>query len=327
MYSRNAVVKLAESWVGMNEKNGSHKQIVDIYNSSSNPLPRNLKMQYNWAWCACTWSALAIKLGYTAIMPIEISCGFLIDQAKAMGCWVEDDAYIPKPGDAVLYDWQDKSGKADNYGWPDHVGVVTYVNEPAGYFVVTEGNYNDSVKKRTVLINGAYIRGFITPKYDEDLEWNNELKGGKPDKEIAHEVITGLWGNGEERRRNLEACGYDYEQIRYLVNLILNGEADANEVKDTNPDQPTKKQVVATAYARFKDQSYTGNYRTTANLYCRNDAGTNKKALCLIPKGTIVRNYGYFNRCNGVDWLFVHVILDGVAYNGYCHSGYLSAVK
>ena len=71
-YSRSAVVNLVNSWVGKNEADGSYKSIIDLYNSKA-PFPRNTKMQYGWAWCACTWSALAKALGYTAIMPVEIS--------------------------------------------------------------------------------------------------------------------------------------------------------------------------------------------------------------------------------------------------------------
>ena len=90
---------------------------------------------YGWAWCACTWSALAVKLNYLAIMPIEISCYYLIEAAKKMGAWQENDDYIPEPGDAILYDWQD-SGTGDNTGNPDHVGTVTYVNRDSGYTTV-----------------------------------------------------------------------------------------------------------------------------------------------------------------------------------------------
>lgn len=102
--SRAAVVNLVNSWLGKNESDGSYKSIIDIYNSFTGAFPRGTKMQYGWAWCACTWSALAIKLGYISIMPIEISCFYLIEAAKKMGIWVEDDAYVPSPGDAVLYD-------------------------------------------------------------------------------------------------------------------------------------------------------------------------------------------------------------------------------
>lgn len=82
--SRQAVVDLICSWEGLNEADGSYKKIVDIYNSYTGSFPRGVKMQYGWAWCACTWSATAIKLGYTDIMPIEIGCEELINRAKKM---------------------------------------------------------------------------------------------------------------------------------------------------------------------------------------------------------------------------------------------------
>ena len=160
-YSRDAVVQLAKSWVGLNEADGSYKNIIDIYNTQKT-FPRGTKMKYEWAWCACTWSALAIKLGYQDIMPIEISCIQLINIAKKMGIWVENDSYVPMPGDAILYDWQD-NGVGDNAGQPDHVGVVTMV--ACGTITVIEGNYNNRVGVRQIPIGGKFIRGFITPRY------------------------------------------------------------------------------------------------------------------------------------------------------------------
>mgnify|MGYP002928936804 FL=1 len=158
---------------------------------------------------------------YTAIMPIEISCYYLIERAKQMGVWEENDAHVPKLGEAVLYDWQD-NGVGDNTGTPDHVGTVTYVNQAAGYFVVTEGNYSDSVKKRTVSLNGRYIRGFITPKYDSDQAESKPVNTpGKSVSTVAHEVIAGQWGNGEARRKALSASGYDPDAIQKEVNLSL----------------------------------------------------------------------------------------------------------
>lgn len=43
-------------------------------------------------------------------------------------------------------------------------------------------------------------------------------------KDVALEVINGVWGNGEERRQRLEAAGYDYNKVQAAVNKILNGE-------------------------------------------------------------------------------------------------------
>lgn len=192
-YLRSEVVNLVKSWEGKNEADGSFKEIIDIYNSLGiSKLPRKIKMTYTMAWCACTWSALAIKLGYTKIIPIEISCGNLIEKAKKLGIWTENDEYIPSPGDAVLYDWQD-SGKGDNTGWPDHVGVVIEVNKAGGYFIVMEGNYNNAVKKRKMLINGKNIRGFITPKYDPEPVKTTKKKSVKA-KAKAKSFDTNLTG-------------------------------------------------------------------------------------------------------------------------------------
>ena len=39
--------------------------------------------------------------------------------------------------------------------------------------------------------------------------------------EIAKEVIDGKWGNGAERKKNLEAAGYDYAEVQKKVNELL----------------------------------------------------------------------------------------------------------
>lgn len=169
-YSRQKVVDLINSWIGKKESDGSYKEIIDIYNTlPASELPRGTRMLYSWAWCACTWSALAVKLGYTAIMPIEISCYYLIERAKKMGIWVENDAYVPSPGDAILYDWADGAnyGSTDNTAAPDHVGTVVSVNKAAGTFTVVEGNKSNAVGTRVMAVNGRYIRGFICPKYTD----------------------------------------------------------------------------------------------------------------------------------------------------------------
>lgn len=318
------VLELANSWLGKNEKDGSYKEIIDIYNSYKGPFPRGIKMQYSWSWCACTWSALAIKLGLTAIMPIEISCGELVKNAIKMNCWIEDDDYIPEPGDAVLYDWQD-SGTGDNVGWPDHVGLVDYVNRDEGYFTTIEGNYNDAVKKRTVSINGKSIRGFIHPKYQGITSIiPNPIQPGKDLNTVAHEVIAGQWGSGEERRKMLESKGYDYSAIQKIVNEILNGNSDKiPENPNVDLQQPYNKKVVATCKPASHRVNRIGDYRTLTNLYMRNDAGTNKKALCIIPKKTIVLCNGYYTDFNGTPWLYVNFIMNGVYYGGFSSSKYL----
>lgn len=320
-YSRSKVVELITSWIGMNEIDGSYKEIVDIYNSQSK-FPRGIKMIYGWAWCACTWSALGIKLGYTKIMPVEISCGELIKISKEMGCWEENDGYIPSPADGVLYDWDD-NGVGDNTGWPDHIGVVTYVNQEAGYMEVTEGNYNGSVKKRTISLNGRYIRGFITPRYDDSAVIPTGDIVKKDNNVLAHEVIAGKWGSGVARKIALTAAGYNYTDVQTLVNQILNGSAATTKDPIQDQSQPISKKVIATCAARKFDKEIAGTYTVTANLYCRNDSGTNKKALCVIPSGTKVKCYGNYNEANGVKWPYIQFTIDSVQYTGFSSGRYL----
>lgn len=164
-YYRSEIVKQAQAWIGYNEKDGSHKEIIDVYNSHT-PLARGYKMPYDGAWCSAFASAVAIKCGYTEIIPTEVSCYYHIELFKKMGCWVEDDTYVPKAGDYILYDWED-TGKGDNVGGPNHIGIVEKVVGDTIY-VIDGNNANDAVGRRTTKVNGKYIRGYGVPKYDAD---------------------------------------------------------------------------------------------------------------------------------------------------------------
>lgn len=162
--TREKIVAQARSWIGCKESDGSHKTIIDTYNSHK-PLARGYKLKYTDAWCAGFASACAIACGATDIIPTEVSCQKMIGLFQSMGLWVEDDAYVPQPGDYIFYDWQD-TGAGDNKGNSDHVGIVEKVVD--GVITVTEGNYSNAVKSRTLKVNGKYIRGYGVPKYNSE---------------------------------------------------------------------------------------------------------------------------------------------------------------
>lgn len=42
----------------------------------------------------------------------------------------------------------------------------------------------------------------------------------KTNQEIAKEIFQGKWGENLERKRRLEAAGYDYDKIMTIVNAI-----------------------------------------------------------------------------------------------------------
>jgi hypothetical protein len=160
------VVEQAKAWLGYNEKDGSHKKIIDTYNAHK-PLARGYKVKYTDAWCATFVSAVAIKVGYTDIMPTECGCQKMIELLKKIGSWVENENRTPNPGDIIFYDWED-NGVGDNTGHSDHTGIVEKVSN--GKITIIEGNYNNAVTRRTLSVNGKYIRGYGVPKYDAEVK-------------------------------------------------------------------------------------------------------------------------------------------------------------
>lgn len=159
---RYELVKTMIGWCGGKKGGREHIEILNTYNSHK-PLPRGYAVKPNDAYCATTVSAAAIKCGIGDKTIIECSCSELINQAKERGWWVEDDAYAPKPADLCLYDWGD-SGKGDDVGAPDHVGMVIAVGDEG--FTVAEGNVaGGAIGFRFMERDGRYIRGFICPNY------------------------------------------------------------------------------------------------------------------------------------------------------------------
>lgn len=163
MTQREKVVSTAQKYLGCKESNGSHKKIIDRYNSHK-PLARGYAVKYTDEWCATFVSAVSIECGLTDIMPTECSCTRMIDLYKKLGCWKETDSYVPSPGDIIMYDWQD-SGSGDNTSQPDHVGIVVSVT--GSNMRIIEGNKNEAVAYRDMKVNGKYIRGYCLPAYDK----------------------------------------------------------------------------------------------------------------------------------------------------------------
>lgn len=282
---RQFVVCIIAAWVGSVRSDARHKEILATYNAYK-PLPRNHKMLESEHYCAATVSAAWIKAGVDSVAVIECSCSKMVELAKQKGIWVEDDKYIPKPGDAVIYDWQDGKDFAttDNKGVPDHIGIVERVDGNA--MTIIEGNRPvGHVARHTLAVNGKYIRGFICPDY---------AALATPEKtitEIAREVIAGKWGNGADRKRRLIEAGYDYDVVQAEVNRLLKGD---------KPPKPIPAKSFGVSVAR--------KYTTKTELVLRCGAGNGYTAIKTLAKGAVVRCYGFYTRAaDGVRWLYVRV--------------------
>ena len=159
---RQQVISTAESWLGCNESDGSHKAIIDLYNSHT-PLARGYAVTYQDSWCATFCSVVSIQLELTHIIPTECGCEKQIGLFSDMGRWVEDDGYVPLPGDLIYYSSLD-SGLGDCDAWSDHVGIVVGTWGP--FIKVIEGNYENKVQYRILPVNSNGIRGYGIPDYE-----------------------------------------------------------------------------------------------------------------------------------------------------------------
>lgn len=185
------IINQAKSWIGCKESNGSHKKIIDVYNSHK-PLARNYKVKYTDSWCATFVSACAIKVGATDIIPTECSCGNMIELFKKKGIWIEDDNITPKAGDIIFYDWDKKDG------WPEHVGIVEKVSGKT--ITAIEGNKDNSVARRTISVGSSSIRGYGRPKYKaESTSTGKKIKvdgkWGKDTTKLA-QIVFGTEADG-----------------------------------------------------------------------------------------------------------------------------------
>jgi hypothetical protein len=298
---RQSVVDVMLGWLGANRGDAKHKDILSVYNSYK-PLPRGHKMTVNDHFCVATACAAYIKAGLDKITVIECSASKLVELAKAKGIWVEDDKHVPKPGDIVIYDWQDGTNYAssDNTGVPDHAGVVETVDAKAGAMTILEGNRPlGKVARHPLMVNGRYIRGYVCPDFASIATPEKTIT------EIAREVIDGKWGNGAERKRRLTEAGYDYDAVQAEVNRIL---SEAKPVKVL----PAKSFSIAVAR----------KYTAKTELVLRCGPGVGYAAIKTLPKGTVVRCYGFYTRANSVRWLYVRVNNSSVV--GYADERMLS---
>lgn len=93
--------------------------------------------------------------------------------------------------------------------------------------------------------------------------------------------------------------------------------------KETTTKVKTKK---ATKAAQSYSGSIAGTYKTTGSLNARNGAGTGHKILVTIPKGTKVKNYGYYTKVSKTKWLLVQFTYKNVQYTAFCSGKYLTKV-
>lgn len=156
-------------------------------------------------------------------------CPYVVTWAKRAGLWLGRTAN-PQPGDIVLF--------AGSNGVASHIGIVEKRNSASqvqtieGNTSTTSNDNGGAVMRRTRNYNTTsssfHVLGFVRPKYAK-AETPKPAPVDKPAKKplatIVQEVIDGKWGSGEQRKKKLQAAGYDYASVQAMVNELIKAEA------------------------------------------------------------------------------------------------------
>lgn len=151
------------------------------------------------AWCREWCKRVIDRTGVRPLIYVSSSCISLVSSvAKALDCglWVAQYASM---------------------------GIVNgYQAKPWN-----EGRYSCVMRQYTSSLRLPGYRGNLDGDkfYGDRAAWKaycnpRKTTSGKSVDELAGEVITGKWGNGSDRKRRLEAAGYDYGAVQDAVNKL-----------------------------------------------------------------------------------------------------------
>ena len=198
-----------------------------------------------------------------------------IERAKSLGLKISD-----KPTLGGIMVWQKGDTLSGNDG-AGHVAIVERIDS-SNQIYTSESGYGSKAFWNTTRTNnngrwgqgsGYKFRGcIVNPSVQSTTT--------KTIDELAHEVIEGKWGNGQDRKNRLTKAGYDYSKVQARVNELVSGK--------------TKKYI-----------------QLAANVWCRlKGYGFKYAKYKVIPCNTkcelITKNIG---KSDGYNW-------DKVIYNG-----------
>lgn len=91
-------------------------------------------------------------------------------------------------------------------------GFDTYMVKVGDLYKIQAGAFKVKANAEAMMkkLQAAGFSAFIT----------TEEGAGKSVDELAREVLQGKWGNGAERKKRLEAAGYDYAAVQKKVNQL-----------------------------------------------------------------------------------------------------------
>ena len=96
---------------------------------------------------------------------------------------------------------------------------------------VIEGKWGNGDARKQALTKAGYDYAAVQAEVQKLLQPATPKPVLKSNAEIAKEVMAGKWGNGDARKKALEAAGYNYAAVQAEVQKLVNGNNAAKGYK------------------------------------------------------------------------------------------------
>ena len=177
---------------------------------------------YNIAYHTGDWWSNIRSIGYEVCESMKVSDEeFIENEDMTLMQATEDLLYygLPITTDTVRLHHEFVSTSCPHRSLALHGGTTESVKD---YFVLRMNELAQLGSTVEEMISGIGNRTEENEDMHNIQATTSEEEKPKTNKDIADEVIQGLWGNGAELKQPLEEEGYDYEAIQEIVNKTLN---------------------------------------------------------------------------------------------------------
>lgn len=145
------------------------------------------------------------------------------------------------------------------------------------------GKWGNGDARKNAITAAGYNYSEVQAAVNAKLSGSSTTTSKKSNAEIAKEVIAGKWGNGTDRKKKLEAAGYNYMAIQAEVNKQL-GKAGSSAGTSGGSSKPS--------YSAGK--TYT---LLVDAVRVRTGAGTNNSVKSYSQLTANARQNAYSNGC------------------------------
>lgn len=203
--SAKEILAVAAGEIGTIEKSKNNvKYNTDYYGGAVSGSQFDWCVVFIW-WCFNKLNSTSIFCGGTKTAYVP----YVDSYARKNGYTVAKSAM--KAGDILIYDW-DGDGDGDHIGFCESVSGNTITAIEGN----TSGANGEGVYRKTR--SKADVLTVYRPPYAQGTS-SNVTKTSVYD--VAEDVIKGKYGNGNTRKKKLEAAGYNYNDVQKTVNAIM----------------------------------------------------------------------------------------------------------